>query len=172
MEYTNSKTVRELLSILKIDISFNRIKETIESHPYSLKLVSLMDAFDEWGIDNIALELPKSDFERIKELPFPFIAHISDSEEDSNLVVVKSLVNQQIEYYNPLLGNIVEQWADFKNKWSGILLLAFNKNNGTINQKEIQSEDLKTKIQKLILNSALIFSILGVCWIILSLLNI
>ncbi len=166
MEYLNSKVAQKLLEIINIDIDFNTIKESIESHPYSFKLISIIDTFNDLGIDNIALKLPNSDFEKIKELPLPLIVHISDSEEDSALVVVKNLSNNIVEYYSAAYGNMSETWETFKAKWSGITLLAFKENYiPTKNEASNNKAKLNTIFTTLVY-SMLLLSLCGLAWVI------
>ena len=64
----------QLLNNLKIQVTATTIAETLQEHLDYPSLLSISDALNQWGINNMCLRV---DPEKLNELPVPFIAHLA-----------------------------------------------------------------------------------------------
>jgi ABC-type bacteriocin/lantibiotic exporter with double-glycine peptidase domain len=87
--------------------------------------MSVSDILKEEGLDNVSLRLEKHEFDRVSELPVPFIAY-SDKKEE--FVAIQEAENGHVKYYSGKSGRSLKMhWNQFNNEWSGAALIAFPK---------------------------------------------
>jgi ABC-type bacteriocin/lantibiotic exporter with double-glycine peptidase domain len=87
--------------------------------------MSVSDILKEEGLDNVSLRLEKHEFDRVSELPVPFIAYFDKKEE---FVAIQEAENGHVKYYSGKSGRSLKMhWNQFNNEWSGAALIAFPK---------------------------------------------
>jgi uncharacterized membrane protein len=113
-------TLHGLLRSLRVRVTGQTIYETLLSHPDYPSMLALSDALTEWRVDNTALQLNTA--EQLRELPMPFVAHLSA--QGGRYVLVTALKGDRITYTDTGRGPKTELLADFEKQWSGVVLLA------------------------------------------------
>jgi hypothetical protein len=123
---------------------------------------SLSGILDQYKISSLAIQAEPT---QLPNIDLPAIAHIQGQAGD-NFVVIKSIQNQQINYYNGK-ESINEAIEEFSKKWSGnILLLAPDTNAKEPNYEE----NLNKQKQNILQKSIAIVALLGVgLWLFSSL---
>ena len=109
-----------LLQRLRVRVTALAVRETLPQHPDYPSLLSLSDTLDEWKVENTALRL--GNVEQLRELPTPFIAHLT--RQGGWFVVVEQVEKGQITWYDPSDGRHTTSLDDFDKQWNGIVLLA------------------------------------------------
>lgn len=112
-----------LLTTLKVTVTFTTLEKDLENHPDYPSLLSVSDVLTGYGVNNITI---KSDIEKLKEMPVPFIAQIKGQLSPENqFAFVRSVSDHHVSYFDPEK----HQWTqvskeDFEKQWpSGIVLL-------------------------------------------------
>jgi len=121
--------VYEILSLLDIKVSRKLLKKYLRSHFAFPSLLSITDTFDVLGIENTALIVDKKN---IKELPTPFLAHMSG--RCNEFIVVKDFKKQISN--NPALYEA----------WTGVILIIEAPDNFQV--KENNELLLREKFQR------------------------
>jgi uncharacterized membrane protein len=117
--------VAELLRLLKVKASKQSIIKGIESHPDYPSLLSITDLLSAWNIDNFPTKI---NFEDLSEVQLPAIVQFK---HNNGHFVVLTRIQDQINYFDPHRGNIIESPESFKQKWTGVVLLVSkNENSG------------------------------------------
>jgi len=119
------KISEEYLKLYNLTIPDKYFKDRIISHPNYPSLLSLTDTLDELGIEYSAVKVEKSE---IKELDFPLLCHIVNSDGSGDFEIFHS-------------SSQVESDANLFEKWDGIVL-------GLAENATIKNIDCKTAIRK------------------------
>lgn len=114
----------QLLEQLKVKVTSSAVIDTLQDHPDYPSLYSLSETLHKWKIDNVSLKL---EFDKLKQLPVPFIAHTKNAAE--SFIVVTS-VNGTINYVDRIGRNRRLSQEQFIDQWTNTVLLA-EKNNGS-----------------------------------------
>ncbi|AQG80366.1 hypothetical protein AWR27_14170 [Spirosoma montaniterrae] len=112
-------TVERLLQGLRVPVTRQTIRRTLETHPTLPSLSSLTDALSEWGVETMAVRL--SDH-HLMEVSYPFLAHTGTG-DDTDYVVVERVQHDTISYFHPVRGVVQEPLTVFRKQWQGIGLL-------------------------------------------------
>jgi uncharacterized membrane protein/thiol-disulfide isomerase/thioredoxin len=113
-------TLHALLKGLGAKVTKATVQEVLEQHPDFPSLLSLSDALTEWQVENTGLQL--NTVEQLRELPFPFLAHLR--KQGGWYVLVTALQGDTITYTDSTEGRRTESLTDFEKDWSGVVLLA------------------------------------------------
>jgi len=62
----------QLLSLLKTNVSFTTLKETLLSHPDYPSMLSISESLNRWKVNSMGLKVTP---DKLEELPVPFIAY-------------------------------------------------------------------------------------------------
>ncbi|MBI9053930.1 MAG: hypothetical protein JEY96_08950 [Bacteroidales bacterium] len=111
--------LQKLLKKYDIKVNESELKFQLLSHPSYPSLHSLTGVLDHFKVENVALEVPKTE-ELIKHLPESFIAHIKNKSIDE-IVLVSLKVQNVILYYNNKSESI--SIKDFMILWTGVLVV-------------------------------------------------
>jgi uncharacterized membrane protein len=112
-----------LLSALKAKVTDKTVENDLLNHPDYPALLSVTDALNGYGIENLAFT---SSIDKITEIPTPFLAQIKgQNSHNDRLTVVLSVRNDVIRYYNPdklRMENVGREY--FAKKWvSGLVVI-------------------------------------------------
>lgn len=153
------KALSTLLQRLRIRVTALTVRETLPQHPDYPSLLSLSNMLDEWQVDNTALRL--GNVEQLRELPTPFIAHLT--RQNGWFVVVEQVEKGQITWYNPTDGQHTASLDDFGKQWNGVVLLAeATDKSGEIEfTKQRKRERLQTARTGLLITGAIALLALG-----------
>ena len=108
-----------LARLLRVKVTRRTLEETLGNHPDYSSLLSLSDAFDEWKVDNAALQLDKN---QLAEVPVPFLAYLTV--DKGMFAVVRAVSGNSVEWLHTGNGWRRESVAEFLGKWTGAVLLA------------------------------------------------
>ena len=117
----------KVLELLNIEYLQDDIQSFLHSHPNFPSLLSLSDLFTSKNIENIVLLVAST---TIPELPTPFVAHVKDHQVlKSKFLVVTEITTNNLKYYDPSKGLVVESFAVFNSKFGGTCLFLGNSEN-------------------------------------------
>lgn len=134
--------VYQWLKEFKLNISYSEIRDKLQQHSYYPTLRSVTDVLDEFGIENAAIEINK---EKISEMPFPFLAHYSKTNE---FVLIKNK------------SHVILESNEFKEKWTGTVLIAEVPSDWKYTEhKEKLTSNIKLQIVILSIISIILFSV-------------
>ena len=117
------ETASMLAMLLNVNVSASTFKKEIEEHPDYPSLLSVSDALNSYGIENLAIKI---DVDKLDGVTVPFITQMRGSKRSGNFFsVVKKVTNNEVQLFDPEIHN----WAilakeDFVKRFSGIVLLA------------------------------------------------
>ncbi len=119
---TNAQaTVDALLRRLRVPVTSQTIRQTLQQHPDFPSLLSISDALDEWQVDNAAIQL--GHVEQLRELPTPFVVH--STKEGGLYLLIETVSNGTITSLEPgSQHRQTEPEAQFAKHWSGVVLMA------------------------------------------------
>lgn len=147
MKPSLSYTMVQWMKALKVPVSKSFLSSRLQQHPDYPSVLSITDALDDLGIDNMALDMEK---ENLKELPMPFLAHVHSNGGDYELITDRSILN------NPE--------SEFYKSWSGVVIAAekpANFNNNDENEKSLLQDGKKKILQWVCVISFLILTALS-----------
>jgi hypothetical protein len=84
-----------LLKRLKVKVTNNTINKTLHEHPDYPSFLSINDVLNQFNVNTAAINVEK---EKIKALPLPFIAHVTN--KGGGFVTVTEINDQSLTYYN------------------------------------------------------------------------
>ncbi len=132
MKEPTSYLLNELLQLNSIKIDKRELEFQFESHPSYPSLHSITGVLNHFGIENLAIEVPRNE-ETLNELPGSFIAHVEDDEGEH--FVLTNRTGQNIELvYNKQTKKVLSKEAFFQ-FWTGILV-AVEKTEDFVEKKE------------------------------------
>lgn len=106
----------ELLKSLKVKYTSSNTMDLYMGHPHRNNLYGLSEMLTMYGVENIAIRL--DDKKQIYDIETPFIAHTGN-----DFVLVKKIHNGVVDYLWHDK-NIKVDFEQFKEIWSGVLLVA------------------------------------------------
>ncbi|MEY8489005.1 vitamin K epoxide reductase family protein [uncultured Parabacteroides sp.] len=112
----NTNILIELLKSLKVKYTSSNAMDLYMGHPHRNNLYGLSEMLTLYGVENIAIRL--EDKKQICDIETPFIAHAGN-----DFVLVKKIYNGVVDYLWHDK-NITVNFEQFKEIWSGILLVA------------------------------------------------
>jgi len=138
-----------LLKRLKVKVTNNSINKTLHEHPDYPSLLSINDVLNQFNINTAAINVEK---EKIKALPLPFIAHVTN--KGGGFVTVTEINDQSLTYYNTqedYRNTISVLIDDFTKIWSGNIILAeatanAGEQNYTVQRRKELLEGIKIPI--------------------------
>lgn len=92
--YSLTNVVTQLLQNLKVKVTFDTVKTTLENHPDYPCILSISDALKQWKVDNYILQVDK---EKLHQLPLPFIAHLQNTR---SFITVTNVTAGNVVYKN------------------------------------------------------------------------
>lgn len=110
-----------LIKKLKIPVSSYTIEKDLQDHPDYPSMLSLMDCLTSWNIPNEAYKINKETC-NIKELPFPFVAHLQRN--GGEFVFVQRIDDDLVSFSNEMEQNGKLKLSDFFKFWDGVILYA------------------------------------------------
>ncbi len=113
-------TLYALVRGLKAKVTLSSVRQELARHPDFPSLLSMSDLLTDWKIDNTAVQLNTA--EQLRELPFPFIAHLN--KHNGWYVLVSALTGNRITYSDSQAGRKTESVDAFEKQWSGVVLVA------------------------------------------------
>lgn len=87
--------VTQLLKQLHVPVASSSIKKELEEHPDFPSLLTISDVLRGWKVQNVAYEV---NMEELKEVPVPFLAHVSDS--GGKFIIINSVDEQHVSLIN------------------------------------------------------------------------
>lgn len=125
----------ELLENLKVKCTSSNVMDLYMSHPHRNNLYGLSEMLTLYGVENIAIRL--EDKRQICEIETPFIAYAGNE-----FVLVKKISNGVVDYLWHDK-NVKADFEQFKDIWSGVLLVAeANENSIEPNYFENRKKDV------------------------------
>ncbi|HKJ32539.1 MAG TPA: cysteine peptidase family C39 domain-containing protein [Balneolales bacterium] len=125
----------QLLSLLKTNVSFTTLKETLLSHPDYPSLLSISESLDRWKVNSVGLQASP---DKLEELPTPFIAYFKGQQ----FVTVTKVSEEAIVYLDKNDQEQMVSKEDFLKRWEEVVLLAEpGKNSGEANYKRIKRKE-------------------------------
>ena len=110
--------LHKIMGRFKMKVSGAAIKNFLHAHPYFPTLKSVCDALKKWGIEHYPLKL---DYDEIKALELPFIAHLTIS--GGQLAFVEKIEKDKVEYFLSGTKKQTEDFEEFAKKLSGAVIL-------------------------------------------------
>ncbi|HHC81086.1 MAG TPA: hypothetical protein ENK46_14490, partial [Flavobacteriia bacterium] len=126
-----------LISFLKkegIDVNQNELKLQLLSHPSYPSLHSVTGVLSHFGIENMALEVPKNR-ETLYQLPDNFITILSKENE----FVIVTQHDTSVELLFGSKKKKIVSVNDFLDMWSGIIVVIENENVETLSNNNINT---------------------------------
>ena len=111
------EVLKYLVDEMTIPVTRSSIEHELEKHPNSDSLLALSELLHNWNIPNASFEL---EFEKLSNLPLPFIAYVSDNE----FVTVTHLDKNHLTVNNEKWLNHKIPIDDFEKIYSGFILIA------------------------------------------------
>ncbi len=143
MKYQNN--IEQIIKHLGVNVTANTLKTAFKLHPDYPSLSTLSDVLSEWKIDNLAVKISSH---QLQEITYPAIAHVEDG-LDEHFVLLQSLNNQQVNYWDSEIGNITEPLELFTSKWKGItLLIEKSEKSGEPDFEKISRKETFENIEK------------------------
>lgn len=139
-----------LLKLLKVNVSRTTIKNEINDHPFPASLLSLSDVLNNYGVENIALNLVNN---KIINIADPFIAQLNGINEDKEYFTVVRYINEtNTQFFDPIKHQwLTEGTNDFLKRCTGLVLLVDPQENaGEIDYRINKREETKTQLGKFI----------------------
>ncbi|MGB0522524.1 MAG: vitamin K epoxide reductase family protein [Flammeovirgaceae bacterium] len=115
-------TVRNFIHQIQVPVTKETIRKSLTENPDYPSLASLSDSLTEWRIENLAVRFDKT-AEELGEAILPAIAHLQSDGKDQ-YVTITSFENLRVKYVHAENGWVHEPFDQFKEKWSGVLLMA------------------------------------------------
>jgi len=161
---TNAQaTVGALLRQLKVSVTSQTIRQTLNQHPDFPSLLSVSDALDEWQVDNAAIQL--SHVEQLRELPTPFVVHSTNA--GGLYLLIEAVANGTISSLEPASQHRqTEPEAQFAKHWSGVVLMAEKTDQS--GEVDYQPHHRREVIENLRWPSVLVGALLVLCLIVLT----
>lgn len=115
-------TVCSLFSSLNIPFSKDKLEFWMTTHPNYPSLACISDILNLYKIENLGVSVP---FDKIEELPVPFIAHINDREKlQSTYALVKEINTKDRTCLLELTkGVTINSLENFSQNWTGNALI-------------------------------------------------
>ncbi|MDO3627472.1 vitamin K epoxide reductase family protein [Mucilaginibacter sp. BT774] len=140
------ETVKLLTDILQVKITQTTLTNELETHPDYPSLLSISDVLNNYGIENVAIQLDPS---RLAEAPTPFITTIKNENDSAELcTVVKEIAKNTVLFFDPVkhLWTTVSREA-FLSMLSGpILLVEADEGAGEKDYHENATQERKRRI--------------------------
>lgn len=151
--------LQQAIRRFKIKVSDTSIKEFLLAHPHYPSLKSVCNALKKWGIEHYPLKL---EFEEIRELELPFIAHFKQS--GGQLVFVEGIKDGKVEYRQQKGKSQIEDFEKFAEKLSGaVVVIEPEQKAGEPNYRQNrQNEILKSSLLPLGIITILLFAVLNI----------
>lgn len=131
--------VKTFLQKEQYHLNLAELKLQLLSHPSHPSLHAITGVLDHFGIDNLALEVPRNQ-EILVQLPRFFIAHINDIEDGPAFVVVTKKQEQLELIFENKQKKLVHP-EDFFKIWDGIIVV--------IDKEEVPTKSTKTRFPSL-----------------------
>ena len=112
------KNLEKLLQNIGIKTT-SIFRDNIKKQPNYPSMESLISILDELKISNISVKLQA---EQLSKISFPTIAHI-EKEEESYFVILQSINNGEVHFYDTDKGMQTLSLAEFIKNWSGKTIL-------------------------------------------------
>lgn len=113
-----TKVVTQLLQYLKVKVTFNTVKTTLENHPDYPSILSISDSLKQWKVDNCVIQADK---EKLHELPVPFIAYML---ANRSFITVTNITDSYVTFHSEAGGSSKKSIQEFLKEWSGVTLFA------------------------------------------------
>ena len=135
------KNLEKLLQNIGIKTT-SIFRDNIKKQPNYPSMESLISILDELKISNISVKLQA---EQLSKISFPTIAHI-EKEEESYFVILQSINNGEVHFYDTDKGMQTLSLAEFIKNWSGkTILLSIDENSVEPNyEKSLKKERIQT----------------------------
>jgi len=122
----------QLLSLLKTNVSFTTLKETLLSHPDYPSLLSISESLDRWKVNSVGLQASP---DKLEELPTPFIAYI----KGQRFITITKVMEDTITYLDKDNREQTVSKDEYLNRWEVVVLLAESgKQSGEADYKRIR----------------------------------
>jgi glutaredoxin len=113
--------LHSLIKKLKIQVSSFTIEKDLLDHPDYPSLLAISDCLTSWNIPNEAFKINKEVCD-VKELPFPFIAHLK--REGGEFVLIQGIEADKVSFSNEKKKRGDLKQSEFLKFWDGIILFA------------------------------------------------
>lgn len=121
-----TKIFIRFLSMLNIRVTKTSAEQFLKNHPEEGSMLAYSDALTHFKVENAVAKL---DWKETKEIPKPLITYLQ--RDGGIFVLVKSIKNGKVMWYDSNKGLRVSKENEFIEDWSGIVLFAErNENSG------------------------------------------
>ena len=94
-----TEVVFSFLQQIPVRVTRSTVHTTLQNHPDYPSLLSISDVLKQWNVEALAV---KTDKQKLRELPLPFIANVKD---------------KHIAFVT--ITNVTETYVEFKSSWGG-----------------------------------------------------
>ena len=113
--------LNSLIKKLKVPVSCFTVEKKLLEHPDYPSMLSLSDCLTLWNVPNEAFKIDKETCD-IKELPFPFIAHLK--REGGEFVLIQGIKDDAVIFSNEKESSGALKLPEFLEFWDGTVLFA------------------------------------------------
>jgi uncharacterized membrane protein len=137
------------LNILKAPVTKKSFFTALRENPFYPSLYSLSQTLDRFNIPNTALQIEKTEFDK---LPLPFVAYIRNRSTGNDFVAVTVIKNDILRYTADGKKQKEINKNEFLNDFLGVVLLAeINNNSGEPGFIKKRKNELNGKLKKIVL---------------------
>lgn len=116
-------SLQQYIEMMGIKANRTRLRQQLTSC-VKYPVISLHDITNVLNFSNLTSSAIKVKPELLGRLDPPFIANLVDAKGVNHFNLVKGITSEEVTLYNPGLGDVVESYTDFINKWTGVVVVA------------------------------------------------
>lgn len=116
-------SLQQYIEMMGIKANRTRLRDQLRSC-VKYPVISLHDITNVLNFSSLASSAIKVKPELLGQLDPPFIANLVDAKGTNHFNLVKDITSEEVIQYIPDLGDVVESYADFMNKWTGVVVVA------------------------------------------------
>ena len=116
-------SLQQYIEMKGVKANRTRLREQLRSCA-RYPVISLHDIANVLNFSSLASSAIKVKPELLGHLDPPFIANLIDGKGVNHFNLVKGITSEEVIQYVPDLGDVVESYTDFMNKWTGVVVVA------------------------------------------------
>jgi len=116
-------SLQQYIEMKGVKVNRTRLREQLKSC-VKYPVISLHDITNVLNFSSLASSAIKVKPELLSHLDPPFIANLVDAKGANQFNLVKEMTNKEVIQYIPDLGDIVQSYSDFMDKWTGVVVVA------------------------------------------------
>jgi hypothetical protein len=116
-------SLQQYIEMMGIKANRTRLRDQLRSC-VKYPVISLHDITNVLNFSSLASSAIKVKPELLGHLDPPFIANVVDGKGINHFNLIKGITSEEVIQYIPDLGDVVESYTDFMNKWTGVVVVA------------------------------------------------